>query len=142
MSNEINLPDDRDLAYEPARSIADMFADAKLVKTVIAALAGVLAALLKVTIDVEIVDQLTTIVLFIAPMITYLVANHEQSTLARKQGEKTRDVVYAPATVKRLVDRAVRTGYQAGTPPTAPEPEIIVPLPNAERVVADVQDAT
>lgn len=117
------LPVSGPMATEPAKTIAQTFADRVMVKTIVAAIVAVVAGLLKVTVADDLVDNITTIVLFVAPMVLALIANMEQSGLAKEQGNVTREAVYSPATVAKIADK----NYEAGLPPVEPQPDLPPP---------------
>ena len=123
MRDPNQLPTTGPMATEPARTIAQTFADKVLIKTAVAAIVALASAVLKFTVADDLVENITTIIMFAAIVITPLLANKEQGDLAKKQGEDTRAAVYAPATVARIADQQ----YEAGLPPVEPQPDVPAP---------------
>lgn len=114
-----NTPTTQDMEREPARTIGEIFASKKLIQPVIAAAVAIVTGLLKVTIADGLVEDLTTLVMFGAMFYAPIAANREQANLAKEQADETRSAVYSPATTKRLVARAARTGNETVAPPPA-----------------------
>lgn len=100
----------QDMEKEPARTIGEIFAKKTLIQPVIAAAVAVVAGVMNLTIGDGVVDNITTLVMFAAMLWAPISANREQAKIAQEQAEETRSAVYSPATTKRLVNRAVRTG--------------------------------
>lgn len=96
------------MAHEPALTIGDMFKDKAMVKTIVAAVAGLVAAAFKVGVDDAMLDNVVTIIMFGAMALTPVFAQMEARKRSEEQAKATRDAVYAPATVADLVDDAAR----------------------------------
>lgn len=112
-------PTIKDMEREPARTIGEIFASKKLIQPVIAAAVAIIAGVMNLTIGEGVVDDITTLVMFAAVLWAPVSANREQARLAKEQAAETRSAVFSPATTKRLVARAARTGNAAVTPPPA-----------------------
>lgn len=113
---------DVDFANEPARSIGAIFADKKLIRTTVAAGVALVAGLLNQTVGDDVVEQITTIVLFLAILWMPIQAQREKAAQNHKQATVTREAVYAPATVVRIAERAALTGDPVVEPPPAQPP--------------------
>lgn len=101
----VAVPDDDEMAMEPAVTIGKLFASKALLRTYIAALVGIVAGILKVTVDDEFIDNLSTAVLFTWPFVMAAFAKLDQWMLAHAQAKRTREAVYAPETVRRIAEQ-------------------------------------
>lgn len=106
----VEVPVDPDLATEPARTIADLFADRAMVRPLIAAVVAVVAAMTGWVAEGAVIENLTTIVTTVAIFYAAWSAQVDASRRAIEQGEETRRVAYAPATVERAVTEAAFAG--------------------------------
>lgn len=112
-------PTIQDMEKEPALTIGEIFGSKTMIQPVISALVVILAGILKFTVADDLVDNLTTIVIFVGAIWGAVGANREQKKLAEAQAKETRSAVYSPATTKRLVNRAAKTGNpDIGSPPS------------------------
>lgn len=125
-------PVSEEMATEPARKIGEYFADKMMVKTIVSAVFGIAAGLMSFTVDDNMINNVVTIVMFVALLLTPVFAKTEQSALAKGQAEDTRNAVYAPATVQKIVENVSTEAYAAGLPPIEPKPEPDVPSPPAD----------
>ena len=101
---------------EPARTIGETFASKAMLRTYVSATVAVVAGALNKTVSDAMVDNITLIVMFLAMATTAIIAKLEQRKLAKAQAEETRDAVYSPATVDKLVEKAAET-QQPDVPP-------------------------
>lgn len=114
-----DTPTTQDMEKEPALTIGEIFANKTLIRTAIASAVAIVAGLFKITVADGVVDDITTLVMFVAMFYAPIAAKREQAQLAKEQAAETRSAVFSPATTKRLVARAARTGNAAVTPPPA-----------------------
>lgn len=104
------MPNTPNMEREPARTIGEIFADKVLLKPVIASMVALVAGAFNLTVEVAVVDNLTTVVVFLAVVYGALGAQLDQKRLALEQAEETREAVYAPSTVKEIAASAAVTG--------------------------------
>lgn len=91
------------MASEPARTIGQMFADKVMVKTLVAAIIGIVALAFKVTVDDAMVDNITTVITLGSIVLSGVFAQYDAKKRAVAQAEQTRDAVYSPNTVATIV---------------------------------------
>lgn len=108
-----------DMAQEPALTLGELFASKAMIKTYVAAILGLVATVLKFAVTDQMVDDIATVVQLVAIVAAPVMAQLENKQRALKQGEVTREAVYAPATVQRLVETAAATGDPTVPPPPA-----------------------
>jgi hypothetical protein len=122
--NPIVLPDEPGMATEPAVTIGEVFANKAVIQPAIAAVVSIAAGIFKFTADTsDLVDQLTTLVLFLGIVWGALSAQWEARRRAKEQALVTREAVYAPATVEAIAHEQ----YVAGLPPTEAQPPVPPP---------------
>jgi hypothetical protein len=98
------VPANEAMAEEPAATIGGIFADKVMMRTFISALAGVIAMTFKVAVDDTTIDNITTIVTFGSFLLAAAFAQFDARKRALAQAAATRESVYAPATVARIVE--------------------------------------
>lgn len=106
----VSVPVERDLANEPAVTIGGMFADKVMVKTIVTAAVGVISLGAKFVVTDQQIEDIATIVTFIATIATMFMAQYEARQRAHAQASKTREAVYAPTTVAAIATQAVEAG--------------------------------
>ena len=111
------MPNTPNMEREPAITIGEVFASKQMLRTYVAAAVAIIAAGFNLTVGDATVDNITTIIMFAAMVYAPIAAKREQAKLAEDQAAETRDAVFAPATVKRIVREAAATGDA-----TIPEP--------------------
>lgn len=97
------VPMDEEMAKEPALTIGQIFADKVMVKTLVSALAGIVSLGFKVAVDDATVDNITTVVTLGSMVLAAFFAQWDARKRAQDQAAKTREAVYAPATVSAIV---------------------------------------
>lgn len=121
------MPNTPNYEREPALTVGEIFANKALVRPIIAATVATIAGVVSlfigdgtvITAGDDVIENLTTLVMFGAIAYTPIAAKREQAKLAKEQAEKTREKVYAPATVKRIARRAATTQNPSIEPPPA-----------------------
>lgn len=106
------------MATEPARTIGSAFADAATVKAFIGAVVAILV-ILGVQVAPGIEDQIVTIITVLVPVIAGFAARQTMANQATAQAERTREVVYSPASTARIAKEAAATGDTSVPPPPA-----------------------
>jgi len=101
----VPVPANTDLAYEPALTIGELFANKATLKALIVAVVGALVAI-GVNVPDGLADNVVTILNIVVPIVVALYGGAQLRAQAKAQAAKTREAVYAPATVKQLVDEA------------------------------------
>lgn len=104
---------------EPALTIGEIFSKKKLIQPAIAAAVAIIAGIFNLTVGDALVDNLTTVIMFAAMIWAALGANREHAQKSTEQAAETREAVYSPATTKRLVNEAARTGRNKVDPSPA-----------------------
>lgn len=122
MPPPVDVPADPDLAEEPARTIGSIFADKVMIRTAVAALAGIVSFSFKLAIDDTMIDNITTFITFVAFAGAALFAQLDARNRAKAQAEETRDAVYAPATVEAREKAIIETTGRVI--PGGPNPQV------------------
>jgi hypothetical protein len=97
------VPMNEDMATEPAQTIGQQFSNATFVKALVGAaftIIGVVAPHLIPKLDDNLANAISTAVVLLASVI---VAQQAKS-VPKQQATQTRDAVYSPATVARIVE--------------------------------------
>jgi hypothetical protein len=111
-----------DLEKEPALAVGELFADKAKTKLLVTAVISVLVAL-GVNVAPGLDEQIVTILNTLVPLVLTVLGYQAMTVQAREQALDTRGLVYAPSTVERIAERQ----YDAGTPPTEPQPPVPAP---------------
>lgn len=106
LSPKLVVPEDADMAEEPATTIGELFADKQMVKTLVTALVGLVSIVFRVSTDDATIENVTTVVTFGAIIVTGFFAQYEKRQFSRGQARATRSAVYSPKAVEVLVDAA------------------------------------
>jgi hypothetical protein len=128
----VPIPADTDMALEPAMTIGSIFANKAMLQPVIAAGVAIISTTFKLTADdpSTLVDQITTIVMFLSMFWTAASAQWEARKRAFAQAETTREVVYAPQTVHTLVEEAATAAVLEAPKPTQTVAGLTRPVPS------------
>lgn len=111
----VAVPEDENMAGEPAVTIGEIFQDKTMIKTYVAAALSLLAYVTGWVADGEVIENVTTLISGAGLLVTALMAQYEARQRARAQAAKTRDAVYSPATAA-----AIATASKADVVPGDP----------------------
>src|SRR5690606_12861569 len=95
-------PDSIAMQAEPARTIADHFADQTMMRTLVAAVIAVCAKIFGWVADDDLIEDITTLIPVVSVLYAAWSAQRDAAKRAVDQGEMSRDAVFAPATVERV----------------------------------------
>lgn len=97
------VPMNEQMAQEPARAIGEQFANSAYVKGLVLAAFAIVGAIAPHLVP-QLTDSLATSISTIVVAIVTVVAAQQARATPKQQAEKTREAVYAPATVATIVN--------------------------------------